>query len=906
MKQRSEQRVSPAGALQPDDPGSAAHAPGAVCTRCGGSVLELAPGGLCARCLLLLGLDDRGPWTAAPEPPPLTTPVPDDPGLGAIGPYRLVRVLGEGGMGIVYLAEQTTPFRRQVALKVMKPTGRHSAHVLARFAAERQMLASLNHDGISKIYDAGVGDDGRPYVAMEYVDGSPLVRFCDEHRLPVLDRLNLFLQVCAAIQHAHQKGVIHRDIKPSNVLVGHVDDRLAVKVIDFGIAKALQPVSDDDVLLTQTGTIVGTPEYMSPEQLTSGGPDVDTRTDVYALGVVLYELLVGVRPFEADRAGSSPLTLLEAIWQQDPPKLTARLNALADAAEAVADRRRADLKSLARQVRGELEWITLRALEKQPSQRYQSATELGADVERYLRGEPVLANRPSTMYRLRKLARRHRVAVTALAVVLVAIGVSAIVSTVSLVRVLRAEDRTRRQLVASLVAEGVQRVDAADPLTGLVYLVRALELERDDGRIRSHRIRIGETLQRSPTVVDLWRHEAPIRMLAVSPHGQVATGSTDGVVRIRELSTRAERAIRLDGPVVDGDFSRDGAVLVAGSETGRIAVWRSSDLQPLREFREPRHIVDLAVAPDASLVGAIFQDGEVRVWQVASGERRLAWRHDGPGRRVVFSPSGALVATAGGTGVQVWEMPSGRPAGSLIRGEQVTDLAFSRSGELLATAGGDFAARLWTPRTGKPVGEPMRHDGAVRVIDSVTFADDDKLLVTTGYDHMTRVWRVANRTPVGSPRISGSIPGRPAIGPRPRDRHAHAEWTRGPVVGPRRTGRAQPSTWRIDFGRVRCQRPLSSDGGLRRVGPTLGPRAGDAGATPNPAGRPRIQLAGCRFAGRQHPRCVVRGKVGALLDTVVRLANGRASQSGDALFRSQSQRRVFARRPSCVDSLRRW
>jgi non-specific serine/threonine protein kinase/serine/threonine-protein kinase len=291
-------------------------------------------------------------------------------------------------MGLVYLAEQTMPFRRQVALKVVKPLRQHSAHLLARFAAERQTLATLNHTGISKIFDAGATEDGRPYVAMEYVDGLPLIRFCDEHRLTITDRLNLFLQVCAAVQHAHQKGVIHRDIKPSNLLVGSVDGSPAVKVIDFGIAKALQPSPDDETFLTQTGTILGTPEYMSPEQVTSGG-DVDTRTDVYALGVVLYELLIGVRPFEVrGQRSSSPLTLLELVREQDPPKLSTRLRGLDDQAAATAASRRTDVRNLARHVRGELEWITLRALEKLPAQRFQSAAELGADVERYLKGEP--------------------------------------------------------------------------------------------------------------------------------------------------------------------------------------------------------------------------------------------------------------------------------------------------------------------------------------------------------------------------------------------------------------------------------------------------------------------------------------------------------------------------------------
>lgn len=332
-----------------------------------------------------------------------------------IGSYRLLRQLGEGGMGTVYLAEQREPVRRRVALKVIKE-GVDSRTVLARFASEQQTLAILNHQGIARVFDAGVTAEGRPYFVMEYVAGAPITVHCDARNLGLEQRLELFLQVCEAIQHAHHKGIIHRDIKPSNVLVGVVDDQPEVKVIDFGVAKAIDHQLSRETLYTQVGSLLGTPEYMSPEQAGLGGFAVDMRSDIYSLGVLLYELLVGALPFDAQVLRSaSTLEMLRILHEQEPPRPTTRISRLGDAAVVIARQRRLEPRALQRRLRGELEWITMRALEKDPSRRYGSASELAADIRRHLADEPVLAGPPGTVYRVRKLVRRHRFAAAAAA-----------------------------------------------------------------------------------------------------------------------------------------------------------------------------------------------------------------------------------------------------------------------------------------------------------------------------------------------------------------------------------------------------------------------------------------------------------------------------------------------------------
>jgi serine/threonine protein kinase len=361
-----------------------------------------------------------------------------------VGPFHILQKVGEGGMGEVFEAEQREPVHRRVALKLIKP-GLATREILARFELEREALARLNHPGIAQIYDAGYTPDGRPYFAMEYVAGIQIHAYCRARRLPLRDRISLILTVCDAVQHAHQKGIIHRDLKPSNVLVTGQDNRGVPKIIDFGVAKSTQGRLIEQTMVTVIGQMIGTPMYMAPEQSNLTGLDIDTRVDVYALGVLLYELLTGVPPFDMERLGRMDTEeLLRTIRTEEPPRPSARLFALSSReAPEVAAEFRIDAASVAQILRGDLDWITLRAMEKDRTRRYGSAADLAMDLNRYLQNEPVLASPPSTLYRVRKFVRRHRAGVAAVTAVGLALVFGIIGISVELRRERQAERKAR-------------------------------------------------------------------------------------------------------------------------------------------------------------------------------------------------------------------------------------------------------------------------------------------------------------------------------------------------------------------------------------------------------------------------------------------------------------------------------
>jgi non-specific serine/threonine protein kinase/serine/threonine-protein kinase len=398
------------------------------CPACGATLNEAeARTGTCPSCILRLALE------GADLDPPVSEPAGDTsvPAVPSrIGPYRLLEKIGEGGMGEVWLAEQTEGVRRRVALKIIKQ-GMDTKQVLLRFEAERQALALMDHPHVAKVFDAGSTPEGRPFFAMEHVDGAPITDHCDQQRLTMRQRLDLFLQVCEGVQHAHQKAIIHRDLKPSNVLVTLQDAKPVVKIIDFGVAKATAHRLTERTLFTELGLLIGTPEYMSPEQIAMSPLEVDTRTDVYSLGVLLYELLVGTLPFEPEELRSGGFDgIRRTLREREPRKPSARLGTLGGERSIEAARlRRTDVAGLRRRLSGDLDWITMKTLEKDRARRYGSPAGLAADIRRHLAHEPVQASPPGVVYRVRKFVRRRRLE-TAFGV-LVVLGAVAFMATLA-------------------------------------------------------------------------------------------------------------------------------------------------------------------------------------------------------------------------------------------------------------------------------------------------------------------------------------------------------------------------------------------------------------------------------------------------------------------------------------------
>jgi serine/threonine protein kinase len=377
--------------------------------------------------------------------------------IKTIGRYSLLQKIGEGGMGEVWLAEQTDPVRRRVALKVIK-TGMDSREVILRFQSERQALALMDHPAIAKVLDAGSTDQGAPYFVMEYVPGLPITTYCDEHRLDLRERLQLFTLACEGIQHAHQKAIIHRDLKPSNILVTEVDGKPSPKIIDFGVAKALSQRLTEETFYTRLGSVIGTLEYMSPEQALSMGEDIDTRSDVYSLGVIFYELISGAPPLRTQKVAFDEF--LRKLRDEDVPRLSTRIRTLdPKTGTAIAAARRTEPKALADELRGELDWIALKSLEKTRTRRYPSPIDFARDIQRYLGNEAVSAVPPSPAYRLRKFARRHSAALIAIALFIIVLATATAIS-------IRQSTRAIREAAASKAISDFLRDDLlgqADP-----------------------------------------------------------------------------------------------------------------------------------------------------------------------------------------------------------------------------------------------------------------------------------------------------------------------------------------------------------------------------------------------------------------------------------------------------------
>jgi eukaryotic-like serine/threonine-protein kinase len=441
--------------------------------------------------------------------------------------YQLIRRLGEGGMGQVWLAEQTAPVRRPVALKLIK-AGMYDETVVQRFQAERQSLAIMDHPAIAKVFDAGATPQGQPYFVMEYVPGLPITEYCDQKKLEIRERLELFIQACEGVQHAHQKAIIHRDLKPANILVVEVDGKPVPRIIDFGLAKATTRETADQTLFTRFGQFMGTPGYMSPEQVDPNVQDIDTRTDVYSLGVVLYVLLTGLQPFESKRRQRPSLDeWLRQLREQEPPTPSAKLSTDREISIETSAARNTEPQQLVSQLRGDLDWITMKALERKREHRYGTPSDLAADLRRHLNDEPVTARPASTGYRIRKYVRRHRAATAVVAGLVLLLGAFSVLQTLQLQRITRERDRATR---------------ITDFMTGMFKV-------SDPSEARGNSVTAGEILDKASTDIDKGLAQDPevqSQMQQVMAHTYLNLGL---YARAHELAQRSfDARVNLHGP----------------------------------------------------------------------------------------------------------------------------------------------------------------------------------------------------------------------------------------------------------------------------------------------------------------------------------------------------------------------
>ncbi|MHC4070924.1 MAG: WD40 domain-containing protein [Planctomycetota bacterium] len=720
-----------------------------------------------------------------------TEPLTEGPGT-RIGRYKLLQLIGEGGFGVVYMAEQREPIRRRVALKIIK-LGMDTKQVIARFEAERQALAMMEHPNIAKVLEAGATDTGRPYFVMELVKGISITEYCDKNNLDTRQRLELFIEVCRAVQHAHQKGIIHRDIKPTNVLVTLRDDDTPVpKIIDFGIAKATQARLTEKTLFTEFKQFIGTPEYMSPEQARMGELDIDTRSDIYALGVLLYELLTGTTPFDREKLRSSAYDeMLKTIRETEPPKPSTRLNTLGDVLTEVAKHRHAEPSELCKIITGDLDWIVLKTLEKERTRRYETANELVADIQRHLGDEPVIAGPPSTTYRVGKFVRRNRALVTAIAAVLVVLVVGIVVSTIFAIGQSRARARAEqaREKEAIARAEAVAARDEARQAEKIAQQQRQVAEEQAEARRRAlyfnqialaaaayhddNMPRVRELLGLCPEDLRGWEwyrlwhisdlslmtlrgYSERVRSVAFRPDGKrIVSGSTDRTVKVWDSATGSE-LITLQGhedrlrSVV---FSPDGKRIVSGG--GALKIWDAETGSQVMTLEDHTgDVVSAVFRPDGKQIVSGSEDGTVKVWDAETGSEVMALRGDEELLHCVgFSPDGKRIVSGGGA-LKIWDAATGTELMTLRgHGSPVNSVMFSPDGKFIVSGSDDRTVKIWDAETGSEV---MTLRGHSDDIPCVQFSPDGKHIVSGSDDMTIRIWDAATGTELMTLRGHGS------------------------------------------------------------------------------------------------------------------------------------------------------
>jgi len=595
---------------------------------------------------LLKAHDEAGDFLEAPVLDPVATledsPLTEGPGT-IIGRYKLLEKIGEGGFGVVYMADQTKPISRRVALKIIK-LGMDTKEVIARFEAERQALAMMEHPNIAKVLDAGATDTGRPYFVMELVKGIPITQYCDNNNLDTQQRLELFINVCKAIQHAHQKGIIHRDLKPSNVMITLHDGRPVPKVIDFGIAKATGQRLTEKTLFTRFAQMIGTPEYMSPEQAEFSGLDVDTRSDIYSLGVILYQLLTGVTPFDGEKLREAGYSEMQRIIREDDPdKPSTKLSTMGEALTDVAKHRRVAPEALRKLIRGDLDWIVMKTLEKDRTRRYETASELASDIERHLANEIVLAGPPSTSYRLRKFVRRNRVAVmTGLliaAVLLAAALISSIYAREAAIKAneaeiarqdaVKAQQGTAGLLAASYVDRAQALCEQGEIGRGMLWLADSLKIVSDDSSDLNRAVRtsLAAWYGQLHSLRAVVQYPDQINAVTFSPDGsRVLAACLDGTVRICDSATGEPigKPLQHGSGIIEVVISSNGKRIATRAEDGSVRLWDAVTLESVGEPMQHKkgQVMGCLIAftPDSSRLRTEGADGVARFWDAHTGK----------------------------------------------------------------------------------------------------------------------------------------------------------------------------------------------------------------------------------------------------------------------------------------------
>jgi eukaryotic-like serine/threonine-protein kinase len=681
---------------------------------------------------------------AAMQPDVENTPVSTG---AAIGNYRLISEIGQGGMGQVWLAEQIAPVRRLVALKLIR-AGMYDESVVQRFQSERQSLAIMDHPVIAKVFDAGSTSQGQPYFVMEYVPGLSITEYCDQHKLKIRDRIELFIQVCEGVQHAHQKAIIHRDLKPANILIVEVDGKPVPRIIDFGVARSVTPQVADQTQYTRFGQFIGTPGFISPEQIDPNIRDIDTRTDVYSLGVVLYVLLAGLQPFETS-GGRPPLDeWLRQLREDEPPSLSAKLNADRETGIATATARSTSLKQLASMLRGDLDWITMKALERDRERRYGTPSELAADLRRYLNDEAVVARPASAAYQVRKYIRRHRVAlsVATILILMLAVGLAATSYEAKVASTQR--DLALQAQLRAVTQTAAARLRDADVPGALAIILEVLPNRETNRSYTPEALSVfQEARARDAEVLAITGHEDAVLSASFAPDGRrLATTSIDGSARIwdaasgRQLVQFKAHTSRVNSAL----FSPDGQRVVTASHDKTARIWDAATGRQIVELiGHTERVWFAAFSPDGSRVVTASYDKTARVWDAATGRQiRLLSGHTDTVHCAVFSPDGRRIATASyDKTARIWDAETGRQITVLGgHGDLVLTAAFSPDGRHIVTASVDNTARIWDVDTGQQI---LLLAGHTNWLASAAFSPDGNRVVTASYDKTARIWDAA-------------------------------------------------------------------------------------------------------------------------------------------------------------------